>query len=90
MGRRTISTRRMRGGSVKSFLRKVDHVNVADPSSGRVLKTKILSVSSNPANRDYSRRSVITKGTIIETDAGKARVVSRPGQQGILNAILVK
>ena len=43
----------------------------------------------NPTNVDYDRRGVITKGTIIETPLGTARVTSRPGQDGIVNAILV-
>ena len=32
----------------------------------------------------------LTKGAILETDEGKCRVVSRPGQNGTINAILVK
>jgi small subunit ribosomal protein S8e len=43
----------------------------------------------NPANVDYDRRGVITRGTIIETSLGVARVTSRPGQDGTVNAILV-
>ena len=35
------------------------------------------------------RRNTITKGAIVDTSAGLAKVVSRPGQTGTINAILV-
>ena len=33
---------------------------------------------------------MVSKGAILETEEGKCRVVSRPGQHGTVNAILVK
>ena len=48
----------------------------------------IKSVISNPSNRDYNRRKIITKGTIVETELGDATIISRPGQDSILNAVL--
>ncbi|MHA1485277.1 MAG: 30S ribosomal protein S8e, partial [Candidatus Thorarchaeota archaeon] len=30
-----------------------------------------------------------TRGTIIKTSKGRAKVTSRPGQEGILNAVLI-
>ena len=53
-------------------------------------KLKIEQVLENPANRNFVRRSILTKGTIIKTSKGNARIVSRPGQEGVINAILVK
>jgi small subunit ribosomal protein S8e len=38
---------------------------------------------------DYDRRGVITKGAEIETSLGIARVTSRPGNDGVINAILI-
>jgi small subunit ribosomal protein S8e len=38
---------------------------------------------------DLQRRAIITKGAIIETSKGNARVTSRPGQCGIINAVLL-
>ncbi|MEJ2243385.1 MAG: hypothetical protein P8X87_02435 [Candidatus Bathyarchaeota archaeon] len=52
-------------------------------------KVKIDRVIKNPANVDYDRRGVITKGTMIATSLGTARVTSRPGQDGKVNAVLV-
>jgi len=66
----------------------VKHANVSD-ASGKTTKVEILRVVKNPANVDYDRRGVITKGTTIETPLGTALVTSRPGQDGTVNAILV-
>ena len=49
----------------------------------------IENVVSNAANLNYVRRNVITKGAIIDTSEGRARVTSRPGQTGQVNAVLV-
>jgi small subunit ribosomal protein S8e len=38
---------------------------------------------------DYDRRGVITKGAEIETKIGLARVTSRPGGDGVINAVLI-
>jgi len=50
----------------------------------------IIFVLEYPTNNDYQRRGVITKGAILETQDGKCKVVSRPGQDGTVNAILVQ
>ena len=63
--------------------------NVTDPKNGKTSRAEIEDVENNPANMDYQRRKVITRGTIIKTSKGRAKVTSRPGQDGILNAILV-
>jgi len=79
---------RKHGGNEKNRLLSVDQVNISD-ASGKTSKVEILRVIENPANVDYDRRGVITKGTIIATSLGTARVTSRPGQDGIVNAIIV-
>jgi len=79
---------RHRGGNLKIRLLNGNQANVSNPSTGKTEKVEILRVVRNPANIDYNRRGVITKGTIIETPIGVARVTSRPGQDGIVNAIL--
>ncbi|MCK5560714.1 MAG: 30S ribosomal protein S8e, partial [Thermoplasmata archaeon] len=43
----------------------------------------------NSANPFYVRRNIINKGAIIDTELGNARVTSRPGQHGMINAILI-
>lgn len=81
--------KRVHGGNIKTRLLSVTHANVSDPSTGKTEKVEITRVRRNPANVDYDRRGVITKGTIIETPLGTARVTSRPGQNGLVNAILI-
>jgi small subunit ribosomal protein S8e len=78
-----------KGKSKKSPAYRVQYVNVTDPSKKTTFRTEIQDVEMNPANMDYQRRKVITRGTIIKTSKGRAKITSRPGQDGILNAILI-
>ncbi len=80
--------RRAMGGSVKTAIRSTKYVNLAE-APGKVRKVEILRVISNPSNRDYDRRKVITKGAIIETPLGQAVVTSSPGQSGSVDAVLI-
>ena len=86
MRRRQIRTY---GGGSKLRLLKCEFANVADPKSGTTKTVKILTVKNNPANPFYARRNITTKGAVIETELGDAVVTSRPGQEGIVNAVLV-
>ena len=80
--------KRTRGGGEKRILLKTNLANVA--LKGKHQKVKILSVAQNPADSQFVRRNIITKGAIIQTELGKAKVTSRPGQQGIINAVLIE
>ncbi|MGP8124261.1 MAG: 30S ribosomal protein S8e [Nitrososphaerales archaeon] len=80
---------RRRGGSMSAGVVFSDVANVSD-SKGKAMKSKILRVKRSPANRDYERRGVITKGAVIETEAGEAVVTSRPTDDGVVNAVLTK
>ena len=84
-------TRRVRGhgGGTKIKALSAKQASVTDPKSGKTQKTEILRVVRNSANVDYNRRGVITKGAEIETSLGIARVTSRPGNDGIINAVLL-
>jgi len=81
---------RTRGGNRKIKLVSSQYANVTNPKTGKTKKVKILDVEENPANIDFSRRGVITRGAIINTEAGRARVTSRPGQTGVINAVLIR
>ena len=89
MGDQETTTRKTRGNNRKTGLKTASHVNLVFPDS-KIKRSKIIRVLENQTNNDYQRRGVITKGAIIETEDGKCKVVSRPGQCGIINAILVK
>lgn len=78
-----------KGGATKAKLMGAKTANVVDPKTKKASVVAIKNVVENPANRYYVRRNVLTKGTIIETEKGRARVTSRPGQDGVVNAVLV-
>jgi len=88
LGEPIMITRKVRGKNTKTSLKTINFVNLTVDSN--VKKVKILKVLENATNNDYQRRGVISKGAILETAEGKCRVVSRPGQHGVVNAILVK
>ncbi|MCK5025734.1 MAG: 30S ribosomal protein S8e [Nanoarchaeota archaeon] len=78
-----------RGGNSKERLIYADVANVFDKKANKYKKVKILNIIDNPANRNFVRRNIITKGTVMETEAGKAVVTSRPGQESVVNAVLI-
>jgi len=88
IGEQITITRKVRGKNVKTAIKTIDSVNLAIDS--KIKRVKIIKVIENATNNDYQRRGVISKGAILETEEGKCRVVSRPGQHGTVNAILVK
>src|SRR3990170_6002077 len=77
------------GGNIKVKVLSDKYVSVTNPKSGKTEKTEILRVVKNRANVDYNRRGVITKGAEIDTGLGLARVTSRPGNDGVINAVLI-
>ena len=77
------------GGNVRTKVLSEKFASVTDPKSGKTEKTQITRVVKNGANVDYNRRGVITKGAEIETALGLAKVTSRPGADGVINAVLV-
>jgi len=86
---RKVKEVRTRGGNTKQFLFSVSEANVYDPKSKKYSKVKIKTILENSANRNFVRRNILTKGALIETEKGKAKVTSRPGQEGTVNAVLV-
>lgn len=80
---------RIRNGSLNFVLLNIDKVNVLDPKTKKYSIETIKTILECPANRNYVRRNIMTKGTIIDTTKGKARITNRPGQEGAVNAVLV-
>ncbi len=77
------------GGNSKTKLFSTDFINVTDPNTNKTSKVRILGFESNAASKDLNRRHILTKGAVVETEIGNARITSRPGQHGTLNGILV-
>jgi len=88
IGEQITITRKVRGKNVKTAIKTIDTVNLVIDSKAK--KVKILKVLENATNNDYQRRGIISKGAILETAEGKCRVMSRPGQHGVVNAVLIK
>ncbi len=84
------SSERVYGGNTKVRLKYVAYANILNPKTGQFTKARITGIIETPANREYARRGIIVKGTIIQTEIGKAKIVSRPSQDGIVNAILIE
>jgi small subunit ribosomal protein S8e len=76
------------GGNRKIFLLKAKSINLQE--NGKMLKVEIKNVLETPSNRFFARQNILTKGTIVETSKGKARITNRPTQEGVVNGILVK
>jgi small subunit ribosomal protein S8e len=77
----------VRGDNEKVRALSTNVANVATEDGSE--RATIEDVVKNAANPNYARRNIVTKGAVIETDAGAARVTSRPGQDGQVNATLV-
>ncbi len=77
------------GNNRKTKAKIINVAHVVDQKNNKTTKAEIKSVVGNPANLNYIRRNIINKGAIIETNLGKARVTSRPGQTGTVNAVLI-
>ena len=80
---------RTRGNNKKMRAKTIKVAHVIDPKTNKTEKTEIISVLENSANIHYVRRNVINKGAIIQTKKGKAKVTSRPGQTGTIDAVLI-
>ena len=76
------------GNTTKFRAVTTDVASVAD--GGDVVEATIDNVAENPSNPNYARRNIITKGAVLETSEGRARVTSRPGQDGQVNAVAVE
>jgi len=76
------------GGNHKTRVVTGNYANIAN-KEGNVSKVEINNVVKNPSNPNYVQRNILTKGAIIETEKGKARITSRPGQDGVVNAIML-
>jgi small subunit ribosomal protein S8e len=77
------------GGNSKIKVLADKFASVTDPATGQTQKSAITRVVRNGANVDYNRRGVITKGAEIETALGLAKVTSRPGNDGMINAVII-
>jgi len=89
IGPPTMKKVRTRGNNIKVRIKTSNIAYVLDPKTKKTTKTDMITVKENSANIHYVRRNIINKGAIVETKIGKAKITSRPGQSGTINAILI-
>lgn len=80
---------RTKGDNKKIRALTTNAAYIVDQKTGKTTKTEITSVIENSANIHYIRRNIMNKGAIIDTKLGKAKITSRPGQSGTINAVLL-
>jgi small subunit ribosomal protein S8e len=78
------------GGNRKPRLLSSDKVNVYDPKVKKTVATTIKNIVENTANQHFIRRNIMTKGAVIDTPKGKAKITNRPSQDGFVNATLIQ
>ena len=89
VGAGTVKRYRGRGGNGKIRILTTNRVNVYDPATKTTKPATIVTVRENASNPNYVQRNIITRGAILETDLGLVPVRSRPGQDGVINAVRV-
>ena len=89
LGPTTTKIVRTKGNNRKTRVKTSNFAYVLDPKTNKITKTDIVTVKENAANIHYVRRNIMNKGAIIETKLGIAKITSRPGQSGTVNAILL-
>ena len=86
---RKLKVLRVTGGNKKNVLLSCDVANILD-KKGKSKKAKITNVVETHSNRFLARQNIMVKGAIIDTELGKAKITNRPGQDGMINAVLVE
>jgi small subunit ribosomal protein S8e len=80
---------RVKGANRKLRILTAQTMNVYDAATKTMKVARIVTVRENKANPNYVQRNIITRGAVVETDLGLVEVRSRPGQDGVLNGILL-
>ncbi|MDW5563278.1 MAG: 30S ribosomal protein S8e [Methanomassiliicoccus sp.] len=89
LGEESLRQYRTMGGNTKVKMLSAAYANVVDPKTNQVKRVRIVTVKVNPANPNYVQRNIMNRGATIQTDIGMARITSRPGQDGTVNAVLL-
>lgn len=90
IGERQSKRIRVAGGNAKDRLLKEQIVNAFNPDTKKAEKATMKTVLDNKANRNFIRRNIITKGTLVDTDKGQVKITNRPGQEGTINGVIVQ
>jgi len=88
VGEEKKKTQRTKGGNKKIVLLKGKFINLK--VNNKIKKIEIKNVLETPSNRFLARQNVLTKGTIVETELGKAKITNRPTQEAVINGTLIE
>ena len=87
-------TKSGRGMTSKIRATATKYASVTDQKTKKATKLEIIAVKTNDANRLFARSNISTKGALIRVKSGNeeklAKVTSRPGQDGVVNAVLIE
>lgn len=92
LGEEKRKIKRVTGGNKKTSLLNVKFINIMENSvkGKKTKKVEIKNVIETPSNKFLARQNIVTKGTIVETEIGKAKITNRPSQEGTVNGVLVE
>jgi small subunit ribosomal protein S8e len=90
IGKTEKKRKRVHGGNRKTNARRIDKANVFIPKTKKYQVVELKSEKENPANRNFARMNILTKGAIVNTELGAVKILSRPGQHGLINAVLLE
>ena len=88
LGERKTKLVRTRGGKKKIILLNSEFANIIVDKKSKTVE--IIKVLETPQNRFLARQNRLMKGSIIETEIGKAKITNRPTREGTFNAIILK
>lgn len=77
---------RGRGGNYGLKLKKASKISIVTKDGMKCESIIRVLESHNP---EYVRMNILTKGAVVETKIGKARITNRVGQDGFVNGVLV-
>lgn len=89
IGKKSVKAARGRSCVMRQRVLVAETANILDKKTGKYAQAKIKTVIDAPANRHYIRRNILVKGAVIDTEIGKAKITNKPGQDGMINAVLV-
>lgn len=90
IGEHSLKLYRVRGAGRKVRILGCNTINVYDPKTKKTSVVKTTSVTENTANPNYVQRNILSKGAVVRTELGLVKIRSRPGQDGVLNGILLE
>lgn len=79
---------KIRGGNEKTVSLLQNKINLV--GKGKTSVVEIKRVLETPSNRFLARQNILTKGAVVETELGKAKITNRPSQEGNVQGILIE